>query len=102
MASTATMRLGAWLQSPGVEGAGEWQMYDRKKDPSERHDLTKLESERLAEMLGKYAEYSEDVKVIDVGPDFNPVSVIADGQSPSLLRSKTDEYQAPFQNVSDC
>ena len=74
------MRLGAWPQSADVEGAEEWQMYDLKKDPSELHDLTELDPERLSEMVGNYAEYSENVNVIDVGPDFNPVPVIAGGQ----------------------
>jgi hypothetical protein len=55
-------------------------MYDLKKDPSELHDLAELDPERLAEMVGNYAEVSENVNVIDVGPDFNPVSVIAGGQ----------------------
>jgi len=74
------LRLGKWLQSTGVEGAGEWQLYDLKKDPSELHNLAELEPDRLAEMVVKYAEYSESVGVIDVGPDFNPVSVIAGGK----------------------
>ena len=74
------LRLGAWLASTGVEGAGEWQLYDLKKDPSELHDLAATEPDRLAEMMAKYAEYSESVGVIDVGPDFNPVSVIAGGK----------------------
>ncbi|MHC4227619.1 MAG: arylsulfatase [Planctomycetota bacterium] len=74
------LRLGAWLQSTGVEGAGEWQLYDLKKDPSELHDLAEREPDRLAEMVAKYAEYSASVGVIDVGADFNPVSVIAGGK----------------------
>jgi arylsulfatase len=74
------LRLGAWLQSTGVEGAGEWQLYDLKKDPSELYNLAETEPDRLAEMVAKYVEYSESVGVIDVGPDFNPVSVIAGGK----------------------
>ena len=45
-----------------------------------RGNLVEREPERLAEMVAKYAEYSESVGVIDVGPDFDPVSVIAGGQ----------------------
>ena len=74
------LRLGAWLQSTGVEGAGEWQLYDLKKDPSELHDLAEREPDRLAEMVMKYAEYSASVGVIDVPADFNPVSTIAGGK----------------------
>jgi arylsulfatase len=74
------LRLGKWLQSAGVESAGEWRLYDLKNDPSELHDLSEREPERLAEMVAKYAEYSASVGIIDVGEDFNPVSVIAGGK----------------------
>jgi len=74
------LRLGAWLKSTGVEGAGQWQLYNIKSDPSELHDLGEREPERLAKMIAKYAEYSESVGVIDVPADFNPVSIIAGGK----------------------
>ena len=74
------LRLGAWLESTGVEGAGEWQLYDLKNDPSELHDLGEREPERLAEMVAKYAEYSASMDIIDVPADFNPVSTIAGGK----------------------
>jgi arylsulfatase A-like enzyme len=74
------LRLGAWLQSTGVASAGEWQLFDLKNDPSEVHDLSQQQPERLAEMVAKYAEYSEHLGVIDVPPDFDPVSVIAGGK----------------------
>ena len=74
------LRLGAWLQSTGVEGAGEWQLYDLKNDPSELHDLGERQPDRLAEMVAKYAEYSASMDIIDVPADFNPVSIIAGGK----------------------
>ena len=74
------LRLGAWLQSTGVEGAGEWRLYDLKNDPSELHDLGEREPERLEEMVAKYAEYSASMDIIDVPADFNPVSIIAGGK----------------------
>ena len=74
------LRPGAWLTSTGVEGAGEWHLYNLKKDPSELHDLGEREPERLAEMVAKYAEYSADMGVIDVPADFDPVSIIAGGK----------------------
>ena len=70
-------RLSAWLQSAGVQNAGQWQLYNLSEDPSELNNLAEQEPERLAVAL--YAQYGEDVGVIDVGPDFNPVSVIAVG-----------------------
>ena len=74
------LRLGAWLESTGVAGAGEWQLYNLKNDPSELHDLAEREPERLAEMVVKYAEYSASMGVIDVPSDFDPVSIIAGGK----------------------
>ena len=74
------LRLGAWLESTGVEGAGVWRLYNLRNDPSELHDLGEQEPERLAEMIAKYAVYSESVGVIDVPADFDPVSIIAGGK----------------------
>ncbi len=74
------LRLGAWLKSAGVEDAGEWRLYDLKSDPSELFNLGEREPERLAEMVAKYAEYSESMGVIDVPADFDPVSIIAGGK----------------------
>ncbi len=74
------VRLGAWLQSTGVDGAGEWHLYNLKNDPSELHDLGEREPERLAELIANYAEYSASMDVIDVPPDFDPVLVIAGGK----------------------
>ena len=73
-------RLGAWLQGIGVEGAGEWRLYNLEEDPSELHNLAEEEPERLAELVAHYAEYSRDMDVIDVPADFNPVSIIAGGK----------------------
>ena len=73
-------RLGAWLQSAGVESAGQWQLYNLEEDPSELHNLAEQEAERLTELIALYAEYSESMGVIDVPADFNPVSIIAGGK----------------------
>ncbi|HIG40135.1 MAG: hypothetical protein ABGY96_13915 [bacterium] len=68
------------MESAGVDGAGEWQLYDLKNDPSELHNLGELEPELLAEMVAKYAEYSASMGIIDVPADFDPVSIIAGGK----------------------
>ena len=70
------LRLGAWLQNLGVEGAGTWKLYDIKEDPSELHDLSEQESERLVEMVANYAEYSESLGIIDMPADFDPLAMI--------------------------
>jgi arylsulfatase A-like enzyme len=70
------LRLGAWLKSLGVEGAGTWKLHNIKEDPSELHDLSEQEPERLAEMVANYAEYSESLDIIGMPADFNPIAVI--------------------------
>jgi arylsulfatase A-like enzyme len=70
------LRLGAWLESLGVEGAGEWHLYDIKNDPSELRDLGEQMPDLLAEMLANYDEYSENLDIINVPADFNPVKII--------------------------
>jgi len=70
------LRLGKWLQAAGVEGAGSWQLYNLREDPSELHDLAEQEPELLAEMVANYDEYGESMGIIDVPADFNPVSGI--------------------------
>ena len=70
------LRLGAWMQSLGLEGAGAWKLYNIKEDPSELHDLSKQEPELLAELVGKYAEYSESLGIIDMPADFDPLAMI--------------------------
>ena len=80
MGDYKALQLGAWLESAGVEGAGEWQPYDLKNDPSELHNLSEREPERLAEMVAKYAEYGTSMDIIDVPADYKPVSIIAGGK----------------------
>ena len=70
------LRLGAWVQSLGIEGAGAWKLYNIQKDPSELHDLSEQEPELLAELLVNYDEYSESLGIISVPADFDPVSVL--------------------------
>jgi arylsulfatase len=70
------VQLGAWLQALGVEGAGVWKLYNIKEDPSELHDLGKHKPELLAEMVANFAEYSENMGIIGVPADFNPVKLI--------------------------
>ena len=72
------LRLGAWLQRNGVEGAGRWQLSDIKDDPSELHDLSEQEPERLAELVANYAEYSESLGVIDVPADYDPAAALTE------------------------
>ncbi len=70
------VRLGAWLQALGVEGAGAWKLYNIREDPSELHDLGEQAPELLAEMVANYADYSEVLGIIDMPADFDPLAMI--------------------------
>ncbi len=70
------IRLGAWLQNLGVEGAGSWKLHNLKEDPSELHDLSEQEPERLAEMVANYAAYGESLDIIDMPADFDLLAII--------------------------
>ncbi len=68
------VRLGAWTKSLGVEGAGEWKLYNLKEDPSELQDLGEQEPVLLAELIALYGEYGESLGIIDMPADFDPLS----------------------------
>ncbi len=70
------LRLGSWMQRLGLQGAGTWRLFNIKEDPSELHDLSEQEPELLAELLANYTEYSENLGIISVPADFDPVSVL--------------------------
>ena len=70
------LKLGAWLQSLGVEGAGAWKLYNLREDPSELHDLSEQEPELLAELVAIYAKYGESLGIIGMLAEFNPTAVI--------------------------
>jgi len=74
------LRLGAWMQSLGLEGAGAWKLYNIKEDPSELHDLGEQEPELLAALIAHYGEYGERLGIIDVPEDFDPASALTESK----------------------
>ncbi len=70
------LRLGAWLQRLGVEGAGAWKLYNIKEDPSELRNLSEQEPELLAKLVANYAEYGSSLDIIDMPADFDPLAMI--------------------------
>ena len=70
------VRLGAWLQSLGLQEAGAWRLYNIKEDPSELHDLSTQEPALLSQLTSHYADYSKDLGIIDVPADFNPAKAL--------------------------
>ena len=70
------VRLGAWMQTVGVPGAGSWKLYNLKKDPSELHDLREQQPTLLTQLIGHYDEYRKRVGIIDMPADFNPLKAL--------------------------
>ena len=46
------------------------------RDPSELHDLSEQKPELLAELVAKYAEYSDSLGIIGMPADFDPMADI--------------------------
>lgn len=56
-----------WLEAP--YGNGEWQLFNLKNDPTESHDLARLEPEKLAELLVDWDAYVKENGVIRSDPE---------------------------------
>lgn len=52
--------------------AGEWGIFNIKKDPLEIHNLVEVQEERLQEMLIKYQIFADESFVIEAEGDFIP------------------------------
>lgn len=52
--------------------AGEWGIFNIKKDPLEIHNLVEVQEERLQEMLIKYQTFADESFVIEAEGDFIP------------------------------
>ena len=55
-------------------GDKQWRLYRPKEDPVEANDLSAAEPERFAEMVAAYDRYTEEVNLIEVPDDYNPLT----------------------------
>jgi len=67
----SAVRKGDWkirlLEQP--YGDGEWQLFDLKNDPTERHNLAQQEPEKLAELLTEWDAYVRENGVFPSDPE---------------------------------
>ena len=54
-------------------GNKAWRLYRVVEDPVEANDLSEAEPEILAEMIAAYERYAQEVNLIEVPEDYNPV-----------------------------
>lgn len=45
-------------------GSGEWQLYSLSNDPGETNDISKMEEEKLKELIAAWESYSKEVGVV--------------------------------------
>jgi arylsulfatase A-like enzyme len=57
-------------------GDKKWRLYRYKEDPLELDDRAEAEPKRFAEMQAAYDAYAEEVNLIEVPDDYNPVTQI--------------------------
>ena len=57
-------------------GDGEWRVFDLETDPGETQDLSASTPALLEEMLAHYADWSQDVGVIEMPEGYTPVAQI--------------------------
>ncbi|GGO85363.1 arylsulfatase [Marinobacterium nitratireducens] len=56
-----------WLDKP--YGKGEWELFNLKKDPTERYDISQENPKKLAEMLNEWNSYVKENGVFPSDPD---------------------------------
>ena len=61
-----SLRKGDWkiVNVPTPIGTGDWQLFNLKNDPGERHDLASQQPEKLKELLLNWEEYMIENHVI--------------------------------------
>ena len=54
-------------------GDRQWRLYRPNEDPVEINNLAQAEPELLAELVAAYARFAEEVNLIEVPDDYNPI-----------------------------
>lgn len=60
------IRKGDWklIRIPGRFGTGDWELFNIKADPAERHDLSAENNTKLTELVAEWDKYAHDNGVI--------------------------------------
>lgn len=67
-------------------GDGQWHLYNVRLDPTESHDLTGAEPERLLRMQALYERYMDDNGVVKPPPGYDPLRQLLKNNWPVLVR----------------
>ncbi len=54
-------------------GNRQWRLYRPVEDPAEVNDLSQAEPEMVAELISAYDQFADDVNLIEVPDDYNPL-----------------------------
>ncbi len=68
-------------------GDRKWRLFRNMQDPTEVNDLSEAEPEIFQSMIAAYEKYAQDVKLIEVPEDYNPVLQV----QKNVARNKAEE-----------
>ena len=78
-------------------GNKEWRLYRPIEDPTEANNLAETEPELLAKMIAAYEKYAEEVNLIEVPEDYNPVLQVQKNVARNQVEEITDKVPATIE-----
>lgn len=78
-------------------GNKEWRLYRPIEDPTEANNLAESEPELLAKMIAAYEKYAEEVNLIEVPEDYNPVLQVQKNVARNQVEEITDKVPATIE-----
>jgi arylsulfatase A-like enzyme len=93
LAGSAAVFLGKFKLTKNNPPFGDkkWRLFNIHEDPIEANDLSEQEPEILATMMASYKQYAEDVKLIEVPEDYNPVLQVQKNVAKNQVEEITDK-----------
>jgi arylsulfatase A-like enzyme len=68
-------------------GNRQWRLYRPVEDPAEVNELSQAEPEMVAELIAGYDQFADDVNLIEVPDDYNPLVQL----QKNVARNKAEE-----------
>jgi hypothetical protein len=68
-------------------GNREWRLYRPVEDPAEVNELSQAEPAMVAELIAGYDQFADDVNLIEVPDDYNPLVQL----QKNVARNKAEE-----------
>jgi arylsulfatase len=78
-------------------GDKKWRLYNINEDPTERNDLSEQEPELFAKMMAAYEKYANDVNLIEVPDDYNPLVQVQKNVARNKAKEATDVVPLTFE-----